>query len=405
MTSGKLFERRADYREPLLLILLLFAILIPIWIFTNQFPWSENVYNSYELQAQSWLNGRLDVDYTEHLELAEYGGRYYVSFPPFPSYLMLLPVLLFGHGFDGWLQLLASCMGLYYTYRLTCEFTSSRERRMLFTILVFLGSNVLFNTASNGWVWFLAQNLGFALSMMGLYYGCRGQIGRAMFCVVAAAGCRPFMTLCLPAVIYMLRIARQNEAKPLKQMLAEGLVKSIPALLLGLSYMLLNWLRFGNVFEFGHNYLEEFMSYEHGQFHISYLLPNLKSLIRLPYFENGRLVIPAFNGICIFLVSPVFGAALIYWLRAIIRRSGNVWINLMIPLLTLIHLLLLCSHATMGGYHFGNRYTNDLLPLVYLGLLWNLGGRGLFERLLYPAAFFGILINALGTVAYFTGLI
>ena len=41
------------------------------------------------LQAQSWLEGRLDLgkDYP-YLELAVFGGKYYVSFPPFPSYIM-----------------------------------------------------------------------------------------------------------------------------------------------------------------------------------------------------------------------------------------------------------------------------------------------------------------------------
>lgn len=58
-----------------------------------------NVYDNYALQAQSWLNGCLDVkngaSYT-WLELAIFQGSYYVSFPPVPTLVVLPFVALFG---------------------------------------------------------------------------------------------------------------------------------------------------------------------------------------------------------------------------------------------------------------------------------------------------------------------
>jgi hypothetical protein len=53
-------------------------------------------WNSYEIQAESWLNGRMDVDNREYLELAIFEGKYYVSFPPIPSVIMLPFVAIFG---------------------------------------------------------------------------------------------------------------------------------------------------------------------------------------------------------------------------------------------------------------------------------------------------------------------
>ena len=44
----------------------------------------------------------------------------------------------------------------------------------------------------------------------------------------------------------------------------------VPALL-AISYMALNDARFGNPFEFGHNYLPEFQRAEKGQFSLEYL--------------------------------------------------------------------------------------------------------------------------------------
>ena len=58
---------------------------------------THNGWDSYTLQADAWLHGRiaLDRDYP-YLELAIYQGQYYVSFPPFPAVLMLPFVLVFG---------------------------------------------------------------------------------------------------------------------------------------------------------------------------------------------------------------------------------------------------------------------------------------------------------------------
>ena len=66
------------------------ALLGTFWViaaFTGQWPWQSNPYNSYALQTDSWLKGRLDLGQNyEWLELAIYQGKYFVSFPPFPSY-------------------------------------------------------------------------------------------------------------------------------------------------------------------------------------------------------------------------------------------------------------------------------------------------------------------------------
>ena len=68
-----------------------------LWILTGKGPFDANVYNSYALQADSWRQGRLHLaENYSWLELAVYEGRYYVSFPPFPSYLLFPLTFLFG---------------------------------------------------------------------------------------------------------------------------------------------------------------------------------------------------------------------------------------------------------------------------------------------------------------------
>ena len=60
-----------DYISILLLCLCVTAVFFVAWTFTGQWPWKSQPYNSYILQAQSWLEGRLDLgrDYP-YLELA-----------------------------------------------------------------------------------------------------------------------------------------------------------------------------------------------------------------------------------------------------------------------------------------------------------------------------------------------
>src|SRR3954471_11965395 len=50
--------------------------------------------NHFTLLADSWLHGRLDLGhpppaYTQNNDFAEFQGRYYVSFPPFPAVILL----------------------------------------------------------------------------------------------------------------------------------------------------------------------------------------------------------------------------------------------------------------------------------------------------------------------------
>ena len=66
------------------------AVLCAAAMFTGSWFTNKNGYPSFALQANAWLQGRLDLgqDYP-WLELAIYEGKYFVSFPPFPSYVLL----------------------------------------------------------------------------------------------------------------------------------------------------------------------------------------------------------------------------------------------------------------------------------------------------------------------------
>ncbi len=176
--------------------------------------------------------------------------------------------------------------------------------------------------------------------------------------------------------------------------------------ILAISYMVLNYLRFGSIVEFGHNYLPEFMRAENGQFHVSYIANNLKSLLQLPqYQEDGKMVINHFGNLNFLIVSPVIVMTLAGLLYAIVKKNREILLlGILIVLLSVGYLLFLTAHRTMGGWHFGNRYAIDILPYIYL-LIGKITAKYPYLAKYYiPLCIWGICVNAIGTIVVYNGL-
>lgn len=178
---------------------------------------------------------------------------------------------------------------------------------------------------------------------------------------------------------------------------------ALPALAVGAFLMILNAARFGNPFQFGHDYLPEFMRAEDGQFSVAYLWDNLKRMFDLPEVENGVVQFPRFNGCALWLISPIFLAYMIYFLAGIKRNYKRV-IPWAVIALALLHMILLCCHKTLGGSQFGNRYTVDMIPVILFGLGYMLRDEKRdFSVINYPMFFWGLGINLVGTIGYVLG--
>lgn len=324
---------------------------------------SKNPYNSYTKQCMAWLSGRLDLgqDYA-WLELAIFEGKYYVSFPPFPSYVFLPFVLIFGENNpESLLNLLVALVGVGYCALIAAEYKLSKLYTAMLPVFLYAG-NAVFPIALTNGVWFIAQNMGLTFSLMSLYYAKKGRKGLSLFWLCCASGCRPFQVVYLPLIICIYVRHSQPRGIPLKDYFLSKTYVFIPTVLLAISYALLNYFRFGNCLEFGHNYLPEFVNAEHGQFHFGYMLQNLYNLVRLPDFHfDTKMSIPEFNGMNIFLCFPI----LIWWGFAAVKAKALTPCNLLTVSCVATHILLLVSHKTLGGYHYGNRYIIDALPAVF----------------------------------------
>lgn len=359
---------------------------------------SPNVYDSYALQAQNWLNGHLDVEggasYT-WLELAIFQGKYYVSFPPLPSLFSLPFVAILGMSPANLLIALygiAAFLGAYGCFRAV----GYRPALCVFWGIFFTYATNLTELSRTGGVWNQAQVLNLAFCFWGLWALLSQKRNLCLILLALAVGCRPF------SAIYLLAAGCWFLWRG-KRALGRTLYTLLPGiagvLVIAGVMMAYNAARFGNPLEFGHNYLPEFTESQYGQFHYSYILPNFLQLFRLPTIDGSlSFHFPLFNGFLFFLVNPVFLVYGIHLFRE--RKLPQIREVLCFSLLPLVLVLLsLCAHKTMGGWQFGARYTVDMLPAALLGIcLLSKRSPRHWERFLWAV---GIMINVFGMVFMF----
>ena len=400
-------QKRWEYGIIVITSVLLYLFLM-CWL-TGYGPLKQNVYNSYALQADSWRQGRLDLgqDYP-YLELAVYNGKYYVSFPPFPSYILFPLTFIFGSNTpDALLMWFISLLSAGYLYRLALQFRLSEPLSALTTLTVILGSNATFNMLNPG-AWFFAQNLCFLLAVMTIYYASNGKGGWSLFFWACSVGCRPMQIFFLPVVLLILYIGEKKKSPELsgKKIVSNKIYWGIPAGCVALTYMVLNYLRFGSIIEFGHNYLPEFIRAEHGQFSVKYMSENLKSLLHFFQFdESGKIVIDHFGNLSFMLASPCVIFAILTLLACILKKEYRIVIfQSGIIACAIAYLAVTIMHKTMGGWHFGNRYANDILPWIYLATVLGLSRVEKLGKYQIPIAVFGLCLNAIGNVVVYNGL-
>lgn len=372
--------------------------------FTGLWPWKDNGYNSYALQADAWLHGRLDLGQNyEWLELAIYKDKFFVSFPPFPSYVLLPFAVFMGtHTPDHIIAWVVMLIGAVYAVKLYKALGGEKEQVEFYVLFLYLATGMLFVTI-NGYVWFIAQNMCFTLSLMSLYYAVKGKGGFSLAFWACAVGCRPMVVLYFPLLVYLLwsQWKQQNPEGTILQMVRRKWYWAIATAIIALSYMILNYCRFGSIVEFGHNYLPEFTRTSTGQFHLSYLKENLQHLIRLPLKgENGGpLQFQTSDGMAFWLAIPLFITILVAWGYALVKRKEkNLLILIMLPVLAILHVLFICCHRTLGGWQFGDRYLLDLLPYLFYGLLLWKPKEEWFVRWNRPLFYGGMALHMIGIV-------
>lgn len=331
-----------------------------------------SVYNSYVRQAFAWRNGMLWLpENVKWLELAVYHGHYYVSFPPVPTLVFLPLTYIFGENtpdnFILFLYFATSCELIYFFLR------SKEYKRIAAGCFAFFlcFSGCVLSICLKGGVWLQAQMLGFLLMVLSVGLMMNDKPTGSLICYAFAVGCRPFDALFGLVLIPCFYIKHKKQGESTERILDKLFPGLIVGFLIAVAYGVFNYIRFGDVFEFGHNYLPEFSSEGSVQFSTDYITKNLRNFVlRMPFSskDNGMTLELEKFGFCMFIANPMLTALIVMSVIDIIKKRFSVSKGILLGVL-LLHLLLLLMHRTFGGFQFGARYTVDLLPYVFLYFL------------------------------------
>ena len=352
-------------------------------------------YKSYLLQAQAWLRGEtaLAGDYP-YLELAVFEGKYYVSFPPVPAIPMLLWTLIWGDNVPGGLfqKIYAAIACLVVLSELLRTGRIKWQACAAWAVLLCFGSAMLPITLVGG-VWYEAQILAFLFSISAVVAIRRDHPTLACLFYALAVGCRPFSVCLGPVLLAMYLEDHRADVRA-------SLNRLVPGVCIGLGvaalYAAYNYARFGNIFEFGHNYLPEFTRAEHGQLSLAYVAQNFSTLFfgsPVSFTDSGL----SFNifGFSMFLSCPILICGAVWFIRDAVKKrlTPAKWIIL---LMSAANVFLLLMHRTLGGHQFGMRYALELVPLCFAYQL--LSGPRRIARWEWGLLIFGLIFNLIGGI-------
>lgn len=375
--NAKTQAKRIDWMLICLMVIMIAGYILIHDLYKNQSAGKlldNHHWDSYTLQALSWREGRADLGRNySYLEIAEYQGKFYVSFPPFPSVVIFPLTFVFGASVpSNLLVMIYALIAAAFAYKIFRHAGFKEGSSALLALLVVWGSNAMWMSTVGG-VWFQAQLLNLALLLGAFYAALRGKRILAYALVACAVGCRPFSMVCFIALfVYFYVLDRGKSEAPKRNRLAfffRTALKQrkcfIIPICIAAAYMCYNFIRFGNVFEFGHNYLPEFIKSPDGQFNVSYLFTNLKRLFLRFVKVNPDLTLdyPPFDGFCIFVANPIFVLSVVYIVTDIVCKKLNAARGAIIAAMFL-NIIFTCMHKTLGGWQFGARYTVDIIPLV-----------------------------------------
>lgn len=387
--------RRDDIHAAAVMTIVFWLICIALAIAMGESFAGPSNYNSYTLQAMAWREGRLSlgVDYP-YLELAVYNGDWYVSFPPVPSVPMYLLTFIYGVWTpDALVVKLYALAAMLAIYALLLRCRWNRWHAAGLALLMTMGGSML-PLIMNGAVWYQAQTMAFMLTVSAVYLMLSGRTTPALFLYALAVGCRPFNVCYGPLLMIVWFFWRRNRT------LKAAARRLLPGIFMGLMvagcYAAYNYARFGNVFEFGHNYLPEFTSSAYGQFSLHHLGENIsRFFLTLPLSrtDEGWRFEPF--GSNLFLSNPMLILLLVWYLADLIGRRADLPRH-MTMLFFVVHMFLLLLHRTGGGHQLGARYAVDLVPysLIYLFLKSGKKRLAWWEAALLAAGFLMMFIGS-----------
>lgn len=392
----------------------------------------------FAVQADAWLHGRMDIERwptgaddpakVEEVRLDDgtlvrgrrlkarptfriLGGRevptariaqsvrtlHYVSFPPFPSVLMLPQAAISGARANDVattvvLAALVPAAFLLYLRRLRAAGLTARTPSDENWLSVLLGfGTVFFFTAVQGRVWFTAHVVGVLLAIGYAWASVDAERPiLAGVCLALATATRTPMLFLAPLFLYEVWRAGGARGAVVRRLA----LFAAPLVVIGALLALYNVARFGELAEFGHSYLEvrqQAQIERFGLFSSAYLGRNLTvALTLLPQFSSAApFVSISGHGLALWVTTPAF----LYLLWP--ARKGE-WHRILWLTVALVAAWSL-FYQNSGWVQFGYRFSLDYV--VLLVTLLAVGGRrlGRFAKIVIVA---GIVVNLFGAITF-----
>lgn len=348
------------------------------------------------------LDGR-EIDTPAAGEIASQSERVYVSFPPFPSVLMLPGVAVAGRRFNDvaftiFFAGLAPALFLLLLRRvrqLKLGLDDRSETELYVLSLSLPLGTVFFYSSIIGQVWYTAHVFGvlFALGYALCALGARRPLLAGLFVGVAFVTRTPMLFVFPLLVLESWRV--HGGRAGLRKIARDLALFAAPIMVIGLAAAWFNQVRFGSPFEFGHSYLvaRQQAEIEHwGLFHVHYLGRNLAAAFTLlPQLSRQLPHIKIHgHGMSLLLTTPIFLFAV--WPRSRGPLHRALWLTVLAVAVPIF------LYQNSGWVQFGFRFSLDFT--VFLLLLVALSGRPILSRVGVPLLVLAFVVNAFGAYAF-----
>jgi hypothetical protein len=371
-------------------------------------------------QAQAFLEGRLDVPkwVSEQLvDLALFDGHYYVVQSPFASVLLLPFVAVLGieNTKPMLIAIALTFLNVYLLALILKKIGTRKEHVPWLVIAYFLGTGYWSVLRGSTYVWFFAQivgTTGLLLALNEAFGRARGAIiGLFLGMAVLSRQNAIFYLILIGAVLWQ-RYCPAGDKKKEEINIAGSLSQvvqlftnyqiwgllAVLGLWIGL-YLYLNWLRFGNPFDPGYEYLInnpqilEPRAVRYGLFNVAYIPFNFTYMFIQGFqirFDPNTSYLRVMDmdpfGTSLTFASPfLFIAFWAKWERNMLRAA---WVSI-----ALILGMLLAYFSNGWVQPNAQRYSLDFIPILIL--LVALGMQRVNARIWKVAIAYSVILNVL----------
>lgn len=371
--------------------MLLLVLTLSVWPALTD---AKGQFNLHVTQAGAWLQGRTDVP--PGTDVSVFNGKNYVSFPPFPSLLVLPAVAMAGVQATNTvlIALLLSALNIALLLLICREWQIESNTTLWASAGFILGSAYWQAIFQSGGVWNFSHVVSVACGLMAIYLAKRTGIGWFAGVFIGLSFLTRQLTIFLAVFVGMVlwqhpRLAEKKSRWVQMALFAGAIVVCVAA------YLGYNALRFGNPLQTGYTlmplsgFLKERFDY-HGLFDLRYLPFNLYYLL-LAGFEV-TFAPPAFLrpialspfGTSIALASPfIFSAFMARGNRSLLIAA---WAS--IALITVPQLF----YYNNGWIQYNaQRFTLDFWPVLFV--LMALGAQHAPQRIWRATILFAIALN------------